>query len=71
MSAAIFFSMLGVSQRLTEIAFDETLVTVLSAPAGSEIAFSFVPPDHVLPPDDVGWRRHPWLNSRPEANLGF
>jgi methyltransferase (TIGR00027 family) len=53
MSAAIFFSLLGVSQYLTETTFDQTLDTVLSSPRGSEIALSFVASDHILPPDDV------------------
>jgi methyltransferase (TIGR00027 family) len=53
MSATTFFSMLGVSQYLTAAALDETLGLVLSAPAHSEIVFSFVPPDHALPPDEA------------------
>jgi methyltransferase (TIGR00027 family) len=40
-TTATFFSMLGVSHYLTEAAFDRTLKFVLSAPAGSEIVFSF------------------------------
>jgi methyltransferase (TIGR00027 family) len=48
-----FFSMLGVSQYLTEIAFDQTLRFVLSMPTASEFAFSFVASDSVLPPDDT------------------
>jgi methyltransferase (TIGR00027 family) len=51
--AATFFSMLGVSQYLTEAAFDQTLRFILSLPRGSEIVFSFVASDTVLPPDDV------------------
>jgi methyltransferase (TIGR00027 family) len=53
MRAATFFSMLGVSQYLTSAALDETLRFVLSAPARSEIVFSFVASDAVLPADDV------------------
>jgi len=53
LGAATFFSMLGVSQYLTEIAFDQTLRFVLSMPGGSEFVFSFVASDAVLPPDDV------------------
>lgn len=67
----IFFSMLGVSQYLTETAFDQTLDMVLSAGRGSEIVFSFVTPDEVLAPDDAALVRafiaqfaaigEPWL----------
>ncbi len=53
MSAATFFSMLGVSQYLTAAALDDTLRFVLSAPARSEIVFSFVASDAVLPADDL------------------
>jgi O-methyltransferase involved in polyketide biosynthesis len=49
----VFFSMLGVSQYLTEAAFDQSLRFVLSAPAQSEIVFSFVAADAALPADDV------------------
>lgn len=52
-SRATFFSMLGVSQYLSEAAFDQTLRFVLSMPRPSEIVFSFVASDAVLPPDDV------------------
>src|ERR1700739_3784265 len=51
--APIFFSMLGVSQYLSEATLDQTLRLVLSAPAQSEIVFSFVATDEVLPPDEV------------------
>jgi methyltransferase (TIGR00027 family) len=51
--ASAFFSMLGVSQYLTETAFDQTLRFVLSMPRPSEFAFSFVASDAVLPPDEV------------------
>jgi methyltransferase (TIGR00027 family) len=51
--APAFFSMLGVSQFLTESAFDQTLRVVLSMPSPSEFVFSFVATDAVLPPDDV------------------
>ena len=50
---ATFFSMLGVSQYLTEAALDETLRLVLSAPSRSEIVFSFVASDAVLSAYDV------------------
>ena len=63
--------MLGVSQYLTEAAFDQTLNFVLSAPARSEIVFSFVASDAVLSADDVALGREftarfaaigePWL----------
>jgi methyltransferase (TIGR00027 family) len=69
--ATIFFSMLGVSQYLTDTAFEQTLDTVLSAAPGSEIVFSFVASDEVLPPDDAALVRafiaqfaamgEPWL----------
>src|SRR5262249_30725707 len=51
--AATFFSLLGVSQYLTEAALDQTLGVVLAAPARSEIVFSFVTSDQGLPADDV------------------
>jgi methyltransferase (TIGR00027 family) len=51
--AATFFSMLGVSQYLTEIAFDQTLEFILSMPRLSELVFSFVATDDFLSPDDV------------------
>ncbi len=53
LGAAAFFSMLGVSQYLTEAALDQTLRFILSGPPGSEIVFSFVASDAALPPDDV------------------
>jgi methyltransferase (TIGR00027 family) len=53
LKSPVFFSMLGVSQYLTEDAFDQSLRFVLSTPAGSEIVFSFVAADAVLPADDV------------------
>jgi methyltransferase (TIGR00027 family) len=53
LSVATFFSLLGVSQYLTETALDETLGFVLTTPARSEIVFSFVTSDAVLPTDDV------------------
>jgi methyltransferase (TIGR00027 family) len=72
LSAATFFSMLGVSQYLTEAALDQTLKLVLSTPAPSEIVFSFVASDAVLPADDVARVRaftaqfaaigEPWLS---------
>ena len=51
--AATFFSMLAVSQYLTQAALDDALGFVLTTPAGSEIVFSFTPPGAVLPPDEV------------------
>jgi O-methyltransferase involved in polyketide biosynthesis len=72
LSGAVFFSMLGVSQYLTEAALDQTLRLFLSAPAPSEIVFSFVASDEVLPADDVALRKaftakfatndEPWLS---------
>jgi methyltransferase (TIGR00027 family) len=53
LDAPAFFAMLGVSQYLTEAAFDQTLRFVLSMPGSSELVFSFVATDAVLPPDDV------------------
>lgn len=53
MRAAAFFSMLGVSQYLTETAFDETLRFVLSMPSRSELVFSFLASDAVLTADDI------------------
>jgi methyltransferase (TIGR00027 family) len=53
LGAATIFSLLGVSQYLTEAAFDQTLKFVHSAPTRSAIVFSFVASDAVLPADDV------------------
>jgi methyltransferase (TIGR00027 family) len=53
LKSPVFFSMLGVSQYLTEPAFDQSLRFVLSTPAHSEIVFSFVAADTALPSDDV------------------
>jgi methyltransferase (TIGR00027 family) len=53
LSASTFFSMLGVTQYLSEDALNETFKIILSRPASSEIVFSFVADDAVLPPDDV------------------
>jgi methyltransferase (TIGR00027 family) len=53
LKSPVSFSMLGVSQYLTEAAFDQSLRVVLSVPAQSEIVFSFVAADSVLPADDV------------------
>jgi methyltransferase (TIGR00027 family) len=52
-SAPAFFSMLGVSQYLTEEALDETLDMVRAMGPSSEIVFSFVPPDNTLPKDEA------------------
>jgi methyltransferase (TIGR00027 family) len=72
LAAPFFFSMLGVSQYLTEAALDETFRLVLSAPASSQIVFSFVASDDVLPADDVAFVKafavqaaaigEPWLS---------
>jgi len=53
LSGPTFFSMLGVSQYLTELALDQTLRSVLSLPGHSELVFSFVSSDAVLPADEV------------------
>jgi methyltransferase (TIGR00027 family) len=53
LKSPVFFSMLGVSQYLTEAAFDQSLRLVLSAPAQSKIVLSFVAADAVLAADDV------------------
>ena len=64
--------MLGVSQYLREAGLAETLGFVLSVPTRSEIVFSFVASDAILPPDDVALAkaftersamvREPWLS---------
>jgi O-methyltransferase involved in polyketide biosynthesis len=48
-----FFSMLGVSQYLTEEALDDTLALVRGMVPSSEIVFSFVLPDDALPDDEA------------------
>lgn len=48
-----FFSLLGVSQYLTQEGFDRTLAFVLSMPKTSEIVFSIVLPDDALPADEA------------------
>jgi methyltransferase (TIGR00027 family) len=48
-----FFSLLGVSQYLSEDAFDLTLKLVLSTAVESEVVFSFVLPDEDLPAEEV------------------
>jgi methyltransferase (TIGR00027 family) len=48
-----FFSSLGVTQYLTEEAFDLTLKFVLSLPPASEIVFSFVLADSALSAEDA------------------
>jgi methyltransferase (TIGR00027 family) len=53
LGAPTFFSMLGVTQYLSEAALDATFRIVLRSPARSEIVFSFVASDAVLPPDDI------------------
>lgn len=52
-SRSTFFSMLGVSQYLPSDALDGTLRFVLSMPKASEIVFSIVLPDHLLPSDEA------------------
>ena len=52
-SRPAIFSMLGVSQYLSEEALDMTLSFVLSMRAASEIIFTFVLPDAELPADEV------------------
>lgn len=52
-AAPASFSLLGVSQYLSEDALDATLKLVLSMPASSEIVFTFVLPDDDLPADEV------------------
>lgn len=52
-SVPAFFSMLGVSQFLTEEALNETLTMVREMGSSSEIVFSFVPPDDTLPEDEA------------------
>jgi methyltransferase (TIGR00027 family) len=47
-SVPAFFSMLGVSQFLTEEALNETLTMVREMGSSSEIVFSFVPPGRYL-----------------------
>lgn len=47
------FSLLGVSQYLTEAALDLTLNLVLAMPTSSELVFSFVVSEHVRPADEA------------------
>src|SRR5579864_5915359 len=71
-SGSTFFSMLAVSQYLTQAALDETWGFVLRMPARSEIVFSFTPQDRALPPDELelvrelvarfAATREPWLS---------
>jgi methyltransferase (TIGR00027 family) len=71
-SGPTFLSMLGVSQYLTNTALDETLKFVLSLSRHSELVFSFVASDAVLPADDVALAKafsdqfvaigEPWLS---------
>jgi O-methyltransferase involved in polyketide biosynthesis len=72
LDAATYFSMLGVSQYLTEGALEQTLRFILGRPTGSEIVFSFVASDAVLPSDDIVFAKaltaqaaaigEPWLS---------
>jgi methyltransferase (TIGR00027 family) len=72
LTAPTFFSMLGVSQYLTELALDQTLRLILSLPRHSELVFTFVASDAVLPADDVALAKafsdqftaigEPWLS---------
>jgi O-methyltransferase involved in polyketide biosynthesis len=67
-----FFSMLGVSQYLTELALDQTLRFILSLPRHSELVFTLVASDAVFPADDVALAKafsdqfaaigEPWLS---------
>lgn len=52
-TAPAFFSLLGVSQYLTDVALDLTLHFVLSMPATSEIVLSFVLPEHARPAEEA------------------
>ena len=54
LNVATFFSLLGVTQYLTEEALDQTLQFILSGCGGSEIVFSFVVSDELLPADNIG-----------------
>lgn len=51
--APSFFSVLGLTQFLSHGAIDAMLRFVSSRPSGSEIVFSFVPPDDDLDGDDL------------------
>jgi methyltransferase (TIGR00027 family) len=53
LAAPAFFSLLGVSQYLSENALDETLKLVLAMPASSEIVFTFVLRDEDLPEEEI------------------
>jgi methyltransferase (TIGR00027 family) len=71
-SAPAFFSLLGVSQYLSEEALDLTLKFVLSLPVSSELVFSFVLQDQAAPPDEAALMKiivtqaaaigEPWLS---------
>jgi len=65
-----FFSMLGVSQYLTEEALDETLGMVRAMRPSSEIVFSFVPPDDALPKDEAALTKRFADGSPQSVNLG-
>ena len=52
-TAPTLFSLLGVSQYLTQAALDLTLRFVVSMPASSEMVLSFVLPESVRPPDEA------------------
>ena len=52
-TAPAFFSLLGVSQYLSEVALDLTLQFVLSMPATSEIVLTFVLPEDARPADEA------------------
>ncbi len=80
-TAATFFSMLGVSQYLTEEALDRTFDLVLQMPRSSEIVVSINPPEETLRPDDAALfseltRRfaaigEPWLTRPLPDQFGF
>jgi methyltransferase (TIGR00027 family) len=71
LTVPVFFSMLGVSQYLTEEALNGTLNMVRAMAPSSEIVFSFVLPDDALPHDEAALTRQfaqrfaaigePWL----------
>jgi methyltransferase (TIGR00027 family) len=51
--ARAFFSLLGVTQYVSHDALDALFGFIASLPGGSEIVFSFVPPDNELDGDDL------------------
>lgn len=55
--SSAFFSMLGVTQYVGRDALSELLDFAASLPAGTEIVFTFVPPDEELSGDDLASAR--------------